>query len=45
MKYFTILLLLTACQTRQPDVLDDLGQAVLKSKEGLNIEIKPEKNP
>lgn len=33
----------TACQSRQPDVLDDLGQAVLKSKEELEIDIKPHK--
>lgn len=45
MRLLAICFLLASCQMRQPDVLDDLGREVLKTKEGLNIEIKPEKNP
>lgn len=44
MKYLLLvsILILLGCQTRQPDVLDDLGQAVLKSKRGLTINIESE---
>ena len=45
MRTLALCLLLAGCQMRQPDVLDDLGREVLKTKEGINIEIKPEKNP
>lgn len=44
MKYLIIIssLILLGCQSRQPDVLDDLGQAVLKTKRGISIEIEPQ---
>lgn len=41
--YLFVFFFFSSCQMSRQDVLDDLGQDVLKSKEDLEIDIKSHK--
>ncbi len=41
MRYILLALCLCACESKSADELGDMTKAVLKAKEGIDIQIKP----